>query len=267
MTAPSAPHLLRITSGRGRPRLDATAWLACTLQIFRARWPGLLAVAALTLAPGWLLAGGPAPDGPVGVALRSLVPWTAALVGEVAILGLAVLALAGRRAEPLRMILRGLWRLPVIAVALALRLAAVVAILGLGGLAAERAGEYGSLVLCTAVIVALALASAFSLAPAVAFCERVGPIEALIESAAITRNLRLTVFRSRLRLALFAVVVGAGLQLLDAGVLRDLGERLLEVCWFTAGSLLTAVSYVILRARARRQRIEVAALEIARAIE
>lgn len=266
MTA-STPHLRRITSGRGRPRLDATAWLACTLQIFRARWPGLLVIAGLCLAPGWLVGDAPAPEGPWGVALHVLVPWTAALIGEVAILGLAVLALAGRRSEPLRMILRGLWRLPVIAVALALRLAIVVGVLALGGLAADHAGEYASLILVTAVILALALASAFSLAPAVAFCERVGPLQALARSAAITRNLRLTVLRSRLRLALFAVALAVVLRWIDAPTIRAIGERLLELCWFTAGSLLTAVSYVILRARAHRQRIEVAALEIARAIE
>ncbi|MEZ4451007.1 MAG: hypothetical protein R3B09_16110 [Nannocystaceae bacterium] len=265
MTA-STPHLLRITSGRGRPRLDSTAWLACVLQIFRARWPGLLLVGALALAPGWLL-GGAVIDDAWSLAIHVVVPWTATLVGEVAIVGLAVLALAGRPSEPLRMVLRGLWRLPVIGVALALRTAAVVGTLTLGGLAADHAGEYGSLVLVTSVILAAALWSAFSLAPAVIFCERVGPIQALIESSAITRNLRFTVFRSRLRLALFAALIGLLVDLVDAPTIRTAAERLLEVSWFAAGSLLTAVSYVILRARARRQRIETAALEIARAIE
>ncbi|MEZ4385039.1 MAG: hypothetical protein R3A79_27160 [Nannocystaceae bacterium] len=260
-----SPHLLRITSGRGRPRLDSTAWVACALQILRARWIAVSTVGALALAPSWWLDLHP-PAGDWGPALAVAIPWVAALLGESALLGSAALALDGRPSRPLKMIGHAIWRLPVMATAIFLRTAAVGGILGLGLLACDRAGDYGSLILVTAVILALAVSSAFSQATAVAFSERCGPIHALAVSVELTRDLRKTVLKAKFKLAALLILLGLLVGEIPWPELRLLGERALEVLWFAAGSLLTAVSHLVLRARAHRQRVESAAREIADAI-
>ena len=261
-----SPHLKRITSGRGRPRLDSTAWVACALQILRDRWLAVVAIGFLALLPAWYL-GERLPIGePWMPVVRFGVPWVASLLGESALLGVASQALAERPSRPLKMIAHALWRLPVMLLAIALRSAAVVGILALGALAADRAGEFASLVLVTAVMVAISASSALSLASAVAFCERCGPIHALAVSASLTRNLRMTVLKAQIKLVILLLIVGAAIGEIPWPTLREGAERLHEVVWFASGALLTSVSYLVLRARGHRQRVEVAAREIAEAI-
>lgn len=259
--ADDLPH--RIVSLRGRPRLDGNAWVAGTFQLLRSRAATVMIVGALALAPSWWLAGHGCPIevDPPGVAC-GLMTLTAALLGEGALVAVAMHTLAGRRAGVLGVLGRALGRLPAIAAALLLRALACAAIVILAALAAERAGEAASLVVVAGAAVAIGLWSAWSLAPAVALCEGASPIAALVQSASLTRDLRLTVLKSRLRLALLMVALAALAGAIEAPHARLLLGHVLEVLWFGLGALLTAVSYVHLRARARRQRLEEATAEV-----
>jgi len=258
-------HLLRITSGRGRPRLDSTAWVACTFQVLRVRWRAILGVGALALVPAWLL-GERAPAGEWALAIKFGAPWIASVIGESALLGLAAGALAGDPSRPGRMLVRSLRRLPVIAAVIALRVLAVAVILALGLVAADRAGEFASLLIVAAVILALGISSAFSQASAVAFSGQCGPIEALRRSSELTHNLRFTVLKAKAKLGVLLLLIGAPISALGeiSPMLGQWGESLLEVLWFSTGALLTAVTFLVLSARSRRERIEVTAEAIAR---
>lgn len=261
-------HVLRITSGRGRPRLDSTAWVACTFQILRARWVAVLGLGALALLPTWWL-GEPDFSGPWGLAQGLGVPWVAGLLGESALLGISAHALAGRPSRPLQMVVRAIRRFPVMAAVILLRVLAVAGIVGLGLLAADRAGEYASLLLLATAIIALGVSSAFSQATAVAFCRRGGPLQALAVSAELTRDLRMTVLKAKAKLALLLILLGVAVSHVGeiSPLIERLGDGLLEVLWFSAGALLTSVSYLVCSARLQRERIEVVARGISDAID
>lgn len=259
--AEELPH--RIVSLRGRPRLDGNAWVAGTFQLLRSRAPTVMIVGALALAPSWWLArhGCPIEVGAPGIAC-GVMTLLAALVGEGALVVVAMHTLAGRRGGALGVLGRALGRLPAIAAALVLRALACAAIVVLAALAAERAGEAASLVAVAGAAVAIGLWSAWSLAPAIVLCEGASPIAALVQSAALTRDLRLTVLKSRLRLGLLMIALAVVVGAIEAPHARLLLGHVLEVLWFGLGALLTSVSYVHLRARDRRQRLEVAAAEV-----
>jgi len=255
----------RIVSLCGRPRLDSNAWVAGTFQIFRARPRSALFLGLCALAPSWWLADHPLPDDlstAPHLVLSLLVPLIASLLAEAILLVLVMHTLAGRRASAPRLLRTALTRLPAIAAAILLRTLAWLTILALALLAADHAGEFATLVLFGGVVIALGISSSYALAPVIALCERAGPRRALAASALLTRDLRLTVLKSRLKLFLLIAVLSLLAGAVHIAPLRDLLQRALEALWFSLGAILTAVAYLHLRARSRRQRLETAAAEI-----
>lgn len=254
----------RIVSLCGRPRLDSNAWVAGTFQIFRARPRSALFLGLCALAPSWWLADHPLPDDlPTAPhLLLTLVPLLASLLAEALLLVLVMHTLAGRRASASRLLLTALTRLPAIAAAILLRTLAWLTILALALLAADHAGEFATLVLFAGLVIALGISSSYALAPVIALCERASPLRALAASARLTHDLRLTVLKSRLKLFLLITALGLLAGAVHTPPLRDLLQRALEALWFSLGAILTAVAYLHLRARSRRQRLETAAAEI-----
>lgn len=223
----------------------------------------LLGISALSLAPTWWL-GERAPTGEWALAFKFGVPWVAALIGESALLGVAAQTLAEHPSRPFQMLVRALWKLPIMGAVIVLRVLAVGSVLGLGLLAADHAGEYASLLVVTAVIIAIAVSSTLSQASSIAFCGRGGPIRALLLSVELTRNLRFTVFKAKAKLVgillLFSVAVDRIAEL--SPPLGVCGQYVLELLWFCTGAILTSVTFLVLRARRDRQRLEVAAGEL-----
>ncbi len=228
----------------------------------------MLGVGALALVPTWWL-GAPHFSGPWGLVEGIGVPWVAGLIGESALLGIAAHALAGRPSRPFKMILRALRRFPVIAAVILLRVLAVAGILGLGLVAADHAGEYASLLLLAAGIIALGVSSAFSQATAVAFSQRGGPLRALAVSTELTRDLRMTVLKAKAKLALLLLLLGVAVSRLGeiSPLVERFGDGAIEVLWFSTGALLTSVSYLVCTARVERARIETVARGISEAID
>jgi len=223
----------------------------------------LLGISALSLAPAWWL-GERVPTGEWALAVKFGVPWVAALIGESALLGLAAQTLADQPSRPFKMLVRALWKLPVMGAVIVMRILAVGSVLGLGLLAADHAGDYASLLVVTAVIIAIAVSSTLSQASAIAFCGRGGPIRALFLSAELTRDLRFTVFKARAKLVVILLLLSVAVDRIAefSPVLGIGGHYLLELLWFCTGALLTSVTFLVLRARRDRRRLEVTAGEI-----
>jgi hypothetical protein len=251
----------RIVSLCGRPRLDSNAWVAGTFQIFRARPRSALFLGLCALAPSWWLADHPLPDDlPTAPhLLLTLVPLLASLLAEALLLVLVMHTLAGRRASASRLLLTALTRLPAIAAAILLRTLAWLTILALALLAADTL--VSSTLVLSGLVIALGISSS-TLSPVIALCERASPLRALAASARLTHDLRLTVLKSRLKLFLLITALGLLAGAVHTPPLRDLLQRALEALWFSLGAILTAVAYLHLRARSRRQRLETAAAEI-----
>ncbi len=163
------------------------------------------------------------------------------------------------------MLTRALWKLPTMGAVIVLRILAVGGILSLGLLAADHAGEYASLLVMTAVIIAIAVSSALSQASAIAFCGRCGPIRALLLSAELTRDLRFTVFKARAKLVVLLLLLHVAIDRLAelSPLLGICGPYLLDLLWFCTGALLTSVTFLVLRARRDHKRLEATAGEIA----